>query len=549
MNKFENIFLSSRLRNNIIIFAVAFSLAIVMIKMYTIRKNDEFLKSQGEARSIRLVKNNVLRGNILDRNHQLLATSATVFHVSINPKKFSTNNSKLYQLSTYLGSSVDSLKQKIQKNKDKNFLYLAKNLKPELAELISSLGIDNLEMHKSFKRFYPFKESFSQLIGLTDTEDKGLEGIELTFNDYLSGYASSKRIIKDNYGRQIEILDPENELKRNNDLVLSIDTNIQQYAYETIKKSVEYYGAKHANTVILDITTGEIIALVNYPSFNPNKRDFFNTNNVKNKAIVDSFEPGSVLKPFSLANLLLNGRSLNETIETHPGYFSLNNFRISDLKNHGNISLKDVIRLSSNVGIAKMSLDTPKNSLKKTLSLFGFGDSTYIEHNYESTGQLNFSNEHSDIETASLSYGYGISVTSLQLARAYAALGSGGVLKPITFLKRLNPNLDGDRIIDADMSASILKVLHEAVENGTGKAAKVKNVSVAGKTGTARKITKDGYDKTKHYASFVGIFPVENPKFCIVVVFDEPTLHGYTGGKVAAPVFSKLANFTYQNYR
>lgn len=502
----------------------------------------KFLQAQGDARSVRVVETPAYRGMIIDRNGTPLAVSTLVESAWVQPEHFDPSEEELHQLAHILKMPPKSLMHQVKRHPKREFIYLKRQLPPYVANKIKALHIPGLHFQSEFKRYYPQGESTAQLIGFTNIDDAGLEGLELVYQDWLGGMRGQKRVLKDRMGNIIEVLETLKDPKPGHDLVLSIDHRIQYLAYESLKETLEEFGAQSGSVVVLDTETGEILAAANAPSFNPNVRERYTKDFYRNKAITDLFEPGSVIKTFSIASALSKGEFTPHTIiDTRPGFMTVQGRLIQDVHNYGILDVTGVLEHSSNVGVTKMVLSYPPEQLVDFLQKCGFGQKTESGYPGESDGMMVKAKNASPFVLATLSFGYSISVTPLQLAKAYLIFANEGNLIPISLLRR-DTLPEKTLVLDPKVTKDMLTMLEAVLENGTGQAAKIPGYRVAGKTGTSRVASTNhkGYEEHKHIASFVGIAPVTHPKLIVVVIIKEPSKKGYYGAAVAAPLFKKV---------
>ncbi|MGQ3888185.1 peptidoglycan D,D-transpeptidase FtsI family protein [Legionella sp. CNM-1927-20] len=501
----------------------------------------QFLKGQGDARSLRIQDIPAYRGMITDRQGSPLAVSTPVESVWVNPKEFSPTNEQLSKLAKLIGVKAQILIDRVKQANSREFLYLQRQLPPTLAKKIELLKIPGVNFQQEFKRYYPEADSAAQLIGFTNIDDVGIEGLELAYQDWLIGIPGKKRVLKDKMGRVIEELGIIKEPRSGHDLVLSIDRRIQYLAYHELQNTLEKFSAKSGSVVVLDTQTGEILAAANYPSFNPNARARYSRDKYRNKALTDIFEPGSVIKPFSIASALSSGLVKPKTIiDTRPSWMVVHGRTIRDIHNYGVLDVTGVLQHSSNVGVTKMILLNPPEQYIGLLQRSGFGQRTESSYPGESDGSIVKIKDANPFVLATLSFGYGLSVTALQLAKGYLIFANGGKTLPVTLLHKDVPEA-GKQVIDEKTANQVLAMLEAVLGNqGTGKLARIPGYRVAGKTGTARIAGKKGYQENKHIASFVGIAPVSNPKLIVVVVIHEPTRNSYYGAAVAAPLFAQV---------
>ncbi|STX28232.1 transpeptidase involved in septal peptidoglycan synthesis (penicillin-binding protein 3) [Legionella beliardensis] len=501
----------------------------------------QFLKGQGDARSLRIQDIPAYRGMITDRQGTPLAVSTPVQSVWVNPKEFSPTKEQLSRLAQLLGVSAKTLLARVKQVNSREFFYLQRQLPPNLAKKIELLKIPGVNFQQEFKRYYPEADSTAQLVGFTNIDDVGIEGLELAYQDWLMGVPGKKRVVKDKMGRIIEELGVIKEPRPGHDLVLSIDRRIQYLAYHELQNTLEKFAAKSGSVVVLDTETGEILAAANSPSFNPNARARYTRDSYRNKALTDTFEPGSVIKPFSIASALGSGLVKPETIiDTRPSWMIVHGHTIRDVHNYGVLNVTGVLQHSSNVGVSKMILLSPPEQFIGLLQRSGFGQRTESSYPGESDGSVAKIKAANPFVLATLSFGYGLSVTALQLAKGYMIFANGGKLLPITLLHKEAPEA-AEQVIDEKTAHQVLAMLEAVLGNeGTGKLARIPGYRVAGKTGTARIAGKKGYQENKHIASFVGIAPVSKPRLIVVVVIHEPTRTSYYGAAVAAPLFAQV---------
>ncbi|KTD48806.1 peptidoglycan synthetase FtsI precursor [Legionella rubrilucens] len=501
----------------------------------------QFLKGQGDARSLRTVDILAYRGMIVDRQGTPLAVSTPVKSLWVNPKEFSPDKKQLLALAKLLDMPPNRLLAQIQRAKSREFLYLKRQLQPALAKDIEQLKIPGLNFQQEFKRYYPETDSTAQLLGFTNIDDVGIEGLELAYQDWLMGIPGKKRVLKDRTGHIIEELGVIKEPRPGHDLVLSIDRRIQYLAYHELQNTLEKFAAKSGSVVVLDSQTGEILAAANAPSFNPNVRGRYTRESYRNKAITDVFEPGSLMKPFSIASALGSGQFTPETIiDTRPSWMIVHGHTVRDVHNYGVLDVTGVLQHSSNVGVTKMILQSPPEQLIGLLQRSGFGQRTESGYPGESDGAVVKVKDANPFVLATLGFGYNISVTALQLAKAYLIFANHGKLHPVTLLHNDTTEI-GEQVLDTKTADQVLAMMEAVLGNeGTGRAARIPGYRVAGKTGTARVAGKNGYESNRHIASFAGIAPVSSPRLVVVVVIHEPTRNGYYGAAVAAPLFAQV---------
>lgn len=501
----------------------------------------QFLVNQGEARHLRVVKLPAHRGMITDRHGAPLAVSTPVESVWANPQELAAEMAGLPGLTSLLELDYAEVKQYLAQRSSRKFVYLRRHISPALAEQVTALDLPGVYLQREYRRYYPTAEVTSHVLGITDIDDIGQEGLEYTYSDWLKGEPGAKRVIKDGRHHAIEDVESIRRPDPGKNLQLSIDRRIQYMAYRALKEAIVEHDAKSASAVVLDVETGEVLAMVNQPSFNPNNRSKMQTSHMRNRAVTDVFEPGSTMKPFIVAVALESGQFTPTTpVGTSPGYFRVGRNTVRDVHDYGQLDVAGVIRKSSNVGISKIALALPRKDIWTLFNDLGFGLPTGSGFPGEAGGLLSHYSGWNQIETATLAFGYGLSVTPLQLAQAYAVLAAGGIKRPITFLKQ-DQAPEEQRILSAGVAGQVLDMLEQAVgPKGTAPMARVAGYRVAGKTGTVRKSIAGGYADDKYLAVFAGIAPVSNPRLVMVVMVNEPGKDKYYGGLVAAPVFSRV---------
>ncbi len=501
----------------------------------------EFLQQKGDARYSRALVLQAHRGKITDRNGGLLATSSPVESVWASPPDVKISKLQKTALAKLLMIKTKDIDKKIA-NREREFVYLKRRIAPALAAKVMSLDIPGVFLQREYKRFYPASDVTAHLVGFTGIDDNGQEGFELAKNNLLSGKPGSRRVIQDRQGHIVEDLEAVKVPQDGHDLVLSIDRHIQYLAFRELAKAVEKHKAKAGAVVVLDAKTGEVLAMVNLPTYNPN-----NPVNIKgktrNRAITDMFEPGSTMKPVAASAAMQFGDFKPDTkIQTAPGTLSIGPATIHDTHPQGVLTVAQVIQKSSNVGAAKMALSLKREELWSTFNQLGFGSRSNIGFPGEASGILRGYKSWRPIEQATMSFGHGISVTLLQLARAYTVFANEGELKPVSFIK-LAESPVGQQVFSAQVANDVKNMLEMVVQpGGTALRAQVAGYRVAGKTGTAHKIGGTGYEPDKYVGSFVGMAPASNPRLIMAVMIDEPSIENeqYYGGIVAAPVFSAV---------
>jgi cell division protein FtsI (penicillin-binding protein 3) len=527
----------SRLYGFLLIFLLC-SVALVARAVNLQIVDTEFLQDQGEARYLREVTVPTRRGNILDRNGEPLAVSTPVDSVWVNPQELLQTPEHIAPLATVLDVQADEVERRLTQRANREFVWLRRRLHPDVAAEIEALALQGVYLQKEYRRFYPAGEVTSHVIGFTNIDDVGQEGLELAYNDWLSGKPGLKRVIRDRLGRTVEHVEMVREAVPGRDLSLTLDRRLQYLAYRELKRTVLKHGARSGSVVLLDVRSGEVLAMVNQPSYNPNDSSI-DSEGLRNRAITDVFEPGSVMKPFAVASALETGRWTPTTpIDTTPGRINVGRHTISDHHNYGPIDVTRLITKSSNVAATKIALDLEPAHMWGTYNRFGFGEVTGSGFPGESAGVLRNYPRWRRVEQATLAYGYGISVTALQLAEAFAALADEGRLRrPSLVMGATNPPTSALDPVIARQVAVMLETV--TGPEGTGKAARVKNYRVSGKTGTSRKASAAGY-ASRYIASFAGFAPASDPRLVAVVVVNDPSGDQYYGGLVAAPLFSTV---------
>jgi len=501
----------------------------------------DFLNKQADTRHLRIEKISAHRGMITDRNGEPLAISTPVDSIWANPKELASAVDRVPKLAAALGIDADLLIRRLTRSMDKEFIYLKRHLSPERAQDILALQLPGVSVQREYRRYYPAGEVTGHLIGFTDIDDEGQEGLELAFNHWLAGESGAKRVLKDRLGRSVENVESIRPPHHGKDLRSSIDLRIQYLAYRALKAAIRSYDAASGSLVVLDVKTGEVLAIVNQPTYNPNDRAQYSAALYRNRAITDIFEPGSSIKPLIVAAALESGQYRpSSIIDTSPGYVTVGPKKIEDRRNLGRISLTTILVRSSNVGVTKLAMSLAPDQLWSTMTKFGLGRMTASGFPGESAGLLTHYDHWQDISQATLAYGYGISVTPLQLAQAYATLGNEGRMHPVSLIAIENPG-DGEQVISSDTATAVTRMLEEVVRpGGTGTKASVSGYRIAGKTGTAWKSGVGGYSQDKYFSIFAGLAPASEPRLAAVVIIDEPSGELYYGSDVAAPVFSEI---------
>ena len=514
--------------------------------MPDVHQGFKFLQNQGNNRTLRTVDIPAYRGVITDRRGEPLAISTPVVSIWANPQLLEVDGDKLAMLARRLKLRVGDLKKRIELYRKKEFMYLARQLTPPQAEAVLDLEIVGIFKREEYKRFYPAGEVAAQLVGFTGIDDRGQEGMELAFDDWLYGATGSKRVLKDRKGQVIKELQLIESEKPGSNLALSIDLRLQYIAYRELKAAMKQFRAKSGSVVVLDVQTGEVLAMVNQPSFNPNDRSRLKVGSTRNRAVTDLLEPGSVMKPLTMVAALESGKFHPGTvIDTSPGYLRIGRKTFVDHRDYGKLDMSGILAKSSQVGTTKIAMKLEPEDIRGVFDRVGLGQSPGTGFPGESAGLLPSKRRWRDVETATLAFGYGMAATPLQLANAYAVLANNGIKKQVSLLKvsaaeGVHPGLE-EQVIDKKIVASVRQMMKAVIEKeGTGTRAAINTYEVAGKTGTSHKVGAGGYQKDRYVGLFAGMAPADKPRLVTVVVIDDPRGKDYYGGLVAAPVFSKV---------
>ena len=518
---------------------------ILSLQILDLERGYTFLQNQGEMRSVRMAEIPAYRGVILDRRGEPLAVSTPVVSIYANPQLLKTSD-RLGELAEALDMELSLLQDKLARYDNKQFMYLLRHQVPDHAREILDKRIKGVFGEREYRRFYPAGEVAAQLVGFTDVDGQGIAGLELTYNDWLKGTPGKKKYIKDLHGevvRDIGVLQPARPGK---DLVLSIDLRLQYLQHRELQRAVSALGAASGTVVTLDSHTGEVLAMVNYPVYNPNGSKSGSPGSRRNRAMTDVYEPGSTMKSLTMVAALESGRYTPDTmIDTSPGRIRVGPKVYPDPRNYGLISMTRVLQKSSQVGVTKIALDLGHEPIWDVFNRFGIGQSPGTGFPGESAGTLPNRPRWYATEKVSLAFGYGISATPLQLASAYSVFANGGKQLPISLLALEGETPEGEQIIAQETAAQLLGMLHAVTgEEGTARKARVSGYQVGGKTGTVHKVGSGGYEKHKYVALFAGIAPIDNPRIVTVVVINDPKGKLYGGGAVAAPVFSQITSGT-----
>ncbi len=503
--------------------------------------NQAFLQGQGNARTLRTVVIPAYRGVIFDRNGESLAISTPVDSVWINPKEFSASNVEIAKLATLLNLSKASIHTRLDKAQDRDFVYLKRDLDPDMGAKIKALGITGVYLQQEYRRFYPEGEVTAHVLGFTNVDDHGQEGLELAYNQWLQGAAGQKRVLQDRLGHIVADVKVIKTPRPGQNLLLSLDRRIQYFAYSALQQGITKFKAASGSVVVLDVNTGEILAMVNSPSFNPNNRSQANADSYRNRAVTDVLEPGSTIKSFGMVTALTSGKyKVDSRINTSPGWMIVDSKKVSDENNNGVIDLTTILMKSSNVGMSKVILSLPPQNLWNMLHKVGFGQATDSGFPGERSGSLPNYPVWNPFVLCTLSFGYGMSATPLQIAQAYSILAANGVKHPVTFIRSNGPPA-GQQVIDPTIASEIRTMLESVLaKGGTAPEARVPGYRVTGKTGTVHIVGPKGYLKNRYDSIFVGIAPASKPRLVVAVVLHNPRGTQYYGGYTSGPIFSQI---------
>ena len=505
----------------------------------------DFLQAHGDARSVRHIPIPAHRGLITDRNGEPLAVSTPVTTLWANGKELFKAQERWGDLAAALGQEPGSFSRRLTQAQDREFMYLVRGLTPEQGQRILDLKVPGVYGLEEFRRFYPAGEVTAHVVGFTDVDDKGREGVELAFEEWLAGVPGKRQVLKDRRGRLIKDVQVTQNAKAGKTLALSIDLRLQYLAHRELRNALIEQGAKAGSLVMIDVKTGEILAMVNQPSYNPNNRRNLQPAAMRNRAMIDVFEPGSTVKPISMAAALQTGRwKPEDKVEVYPGSLQIGRYTIKDVsKTQGPIlDLTGILINSSNVGMSKIAFDIGGETIHDMMAKVGFGQDTGLGFPGERVGELPNHREWRKAETATLSYGYGVSVTAIQLAHAYATLANNGMVLPLS-MTRVDRQPVGAQVVPPEVAKNLQVMLQQVIEAPRGVfRAQVPGYHVSGKSGTARKasVGTKGYTENAYRSMFAGFAPSTNPRIAMMVVIDEPSKGGYFGGLVSAPVFSKV---------
>ncbi len=503
----------------------------------------DFYRNQGNARHLRTVAIPAHRGNMHDRNGEPLAISTPIKTVWGVPEKLVAQPAALREVSALLELPDGELQRKAERahSQGKQFMYIKRHVMPEPAKKVALLNVEGLGLQREYRRYYPSGRAASQVVGFTDIDDVGREGLELAYNDWLSGEPGKRRVVQDRTGREITGVDIIEPAVPGKDLRLSIDKQLQYFSDQALIDAIKEHNAESASVVVMNVHTGEVLAMSNYPSYNPNDVNDRTGGQQRNRSLTDVFEPGSTMKPFTIAAALDSGNfKPDDIVYTSPGYYSIGKYQINDVRDHGWLDLRGIVRKSSNVGVSKVATALDPEQMWSVFDSFGFGRSPGSEFPGEVAGYFNHPILWHHIEQASVSYGYGISVSALQLVRAYSALANDGILPTVAFIAADQPSNDGRRVIDKHIAREVRNMLESVVTDGTGHRAAIPGYRVAGKTGTSHRSVSGGYAEDRYVSVFAGFAPASRPEFAAVVVIHDPKAGQHFGSVVAAPIFSEV---------
>jgi len=540
----QAVFLGSR---HYFVLLVLFSLlaGLVTRALYLQIVEQDFLASQGVQRQIRTIETPAYRGAILDRFGTPLAISTPVDSVWVNPQEILLDLGALKQVTNRLKLDYRETVTMLKQRANREFVYLKRQLEPEFARGLAA-DIDGVYLQREYHRYYPAGEVVSHLVGFTDIDDQGQEGLELIYEDWLRAQPGKRRVIRNRRGEVVEELAQVKAAISGNDVHTSIDMRLQYIAYRSLARAIKFHAAKAGSAVLLDARSGEILAIVNQPSYNPNRRTSMAAAQLRNRALTDVFEPGSAIKPFTLAAALDHGSyHRGSTIDTSPGYMMVSGHAVKDIRNYGVLDLPGILRKSSNVGASRIAMSLKPEELWQSFRDYGFGEVSGVAFPGESSGYFRHFSQWQPLDHATMGFGYGMSLSIAQLARAYAVIANEGRLPELSLLRKEPVKARGNEISRHVMKAAtarqVLKMMTEVIgPRGTAQQAAVAGYQVAGKTGTAKKSIDGGYQKDDYVSVFAGIAPASNPRLVMAVMIDEPTQNGYYGGVVAAPVFQEV---------
>ena len=532
-------------RSKFIVAAIALGFAVLAARAAHVQIfGNAFFQRQGEVRFVRTLELPASRGRIMDRNGLILASNIPAASIWAIPEDVNATPAQLKELAQLLEIPFTELSSKLG-NEDKSFVWLKRQVEEPVAKRITELGLKGIHQDSGFKRQYPDGEATAHVIGFTNIENTGLDGMELTFEKHLLGRSGSRRVIKDGKGRVVEDIRDKVPPVDGKDLQLSLDSKVQFFAYQKLRETVTAQKAKGGSVVVLDAVTGEVLALANYPSYMPDKRKNLTGELLRNRAVTDTFEPGSTMKPITVAMALEAGRVTPQTlIDTGPGRYAIGGFNITDKHNYGTLTVEGVIQKSSNVGALKIAQKMSPHEMWDTFTALGYGQKPQIQFRGAVTGRVRPWKNWRPVDQATMSYGYGLSASLFQMAHSYTAFAHDGRIIPLTMLKSTEPAV-GVKVFSPENAQAVRRMLQmAAAPGGTGQLAQTVGYSVGGKSGTAHKQVGKGYASDKYRAWFAGMAPIDTPRIIVAVMIDEPSNGQYFGGVVAAPVFSEVVQQT-----
>lgn len=502
----------------------------------------DYYQNEGSQRQLRHVAIPAHRGMLLDRHGEPLAISTPIQTLVGNPKKLVDNPDKVTAMAEILSMDAAKLVARVKRLNDQKrvYMYVKRHVLPELVEEVVALDIEGLTIEREFRRFYPSGHAAAHVVGFTDIDDKGREGLEMAYDEWLQGRPGKRKVMRDRTGRYIEGVGLVEKATPGRDLHLSLDKQLQYFADRALAEAVKEHQAESANLVVMNVKSGEVLAMVNYPTYNPNDTSDRSNGSQRNRSITDVFEPGSTMKPFTMAAALDSGKfNLDDIVYTSPGHYTIGKYKISDIRDNGWLDLSGIITKSSNVGISKVARELEPEQMWSVFDSFGFGRPTGSEFPGEVAGYFNHPTLWHHIEQASVSYGYGLSVSALQLVRAYSAIANDGAMPPVSFIAVDTPE-PTQQVVDIKIAKNVQDMLERAVLKGTGHRAKVPGYRVGGKTGTSHRSQSGGYAEDRYVSLFAGFAPVSDPELAAVVVIHDPKGGEHFGSVVAAPIFSEV---------
>ena len=544
--EYQAVFLGGR-HYFVLLGLITLLLGLVSRALYLQLVEQDFLADQGVQRQIRTLETPAYRGAILDRFGTPLAISTPVDSVWVNPSEILADSAALKRVTDKLGIDYRETASLLKQRADREFVYLKRHLEPEFAHSVAAIA-EGVYLQREYHRYYPAGEVVSHLVGFTDIDDHGQEGLELVYQDWLQARPGQRRVIRNRHGEVVEELGQVKPAKSGNDIYTSIDMRLQYIAYRSLARAIKYHAAKAGSAILLDARSGEILAIVNQPSYNPNRRTSMAAGQLRNRALTDVFEPGSAIKPFTVAAALDSGRYHRDSrIDTAPGYLIVSGHPVKDVRNFGELDLGGILTKSSNVGASRIALSLDKQELWDAFRNYGFGEASGVGFPAESAGYFRHHSQWQPLDHATMGFGYGMSLSITQLARAYALFANQGRQIDLSLLRK---EADGEHnneiaryVMKPATARQVVQMMTEVVgPKGTAYQAAIPGYLVAGKTGTAKKSVGGGYQEDDYVAVFAGIAPASNPRLVMAIMIDEPTQNGYYGGIVAAPVFREVVS-------